>query len=249
MTVNNKKFPWSNFFIFLFLYLIFVCITTYVKIKSEYKQIFRWWTTNGGKNYEQFFNIFSVMSSHYSVVLYYITQLTGTLENQLNRSQIQFLINSVFPFVTGFTTYDPRHFVLPCHVCKDIKFKISDGDRLFNNWVNVNDLVENVSATFDEKDGTVTRTNKGIYPLLSSGNQWRLLLSSWGSKWILEENTSIWIPDKSEDGWAEWLNIEKHPDNFLARYGITPDSPGIIGFINNSYNDPKTGVIFRAESF
>jgi hypothetical protein len=239
----------SKIAIFLLLYLVLVCVTTYVKIKSEYKQIFRWWTTNGGKNYDKFFNVFSVMASHYSVILYYISQLSGTLENQINRPQIQFLINSVFPFLTGFTTYDPRHFVLPCHLCRDIKFKISDGDRLFNDWVHKNNLVETESVIFDINNEIVTRSNHGIYPLISSGNQWRLLFTYWGSTWIMEDNTSIWIPKASDDGWTEWLDIQKHPDNFLARYGITPDSPGIIGFINNSYNDPKTGVIFRAQSF
>jgi hypothetical protein len=43
--------------------------------------------------------------------------------------------------------------------------------------------------------------------------------------------------------------VGKHPDNFMAAMGISPDSPIIIGFINGKFNDPSTGLLFDANAF
>ena len=94
----------------------------------------------------------------------------------------------------------------------------------------------------------------GVYPgpSAAASNDWKSLFQEWGVK--------EWLPYKDSPGFliptmtpvtvvSDWLNTTARPDNFLARYGIMPDSPLIISYINNAYNDPRTGLKLDAACF
>lgn len=56
-------------------------------------------------------------------------------------------------------------------------------------------------------------------------DQWRNILLSWTGMGAIPSDPSGWNPN--EDTW------NNNPDNFLARWGITPNSPAVIAFITN----------------
>uniref|UniRef100_A0A6C0D0J0 Uncharacterized protein n=1 Tax=viral metagenome TaxID=1070528 RepID=A0A6C0D0J0_9ZZZZ len=226
----------TNIIVYVILLIILLAIIKVITIKYNYSPIFEWWNSNGGQNYDNICNIFSIMASNDSVILYMLSKLSGNLTTySMELAQIQFLISSIFPLIKDSQNDDIFRFVLPRHVCKDITFKKEDGDYYFNNWLLDNPkYTTDIKLTYDSTCNRVYNTdgNCGVYPNYTDINGWKCLFREWGIK--------DWDNDSSNPSEAvieEWLNVEKHPDNFLARYGIKPDSPLIISFIKGEYNE------------
>ena len=98
----------------------------------------------------------------------------------------------------------------------------------------------------------------GVYPTSIDRESWKCCIQYWlnGDSgpikwgWIQTQKApgenSVYIPgpvDINNPGTLdEWFDIKKHPDNILARYGISPNSPLIIYFANGFYNDDRMVV-------
>jgi hypothetical protein len=289
--VKSKKnsqvqgFRWTSGHIITYIVILIIILIIFkiITIKATYSPMFQWWNGNGGKQYNNFFNLFSVMASYDSNFIYLICNLFGTLYTNLSRAQILFLANRIFPLTKSF---DPNNtnssrFVTPRHIASDIRFAYIDGDRWYNNMIDTGVYTnikypnqsfkydENITLTYkvDDKDPTIfwrQTTNNGtvgVYPSSNDLQGWRMLFQEWGSgDW---ENTAgpasppFFVPNFDKDTSKvpkvndEWfIDCEKnHPDNFFARYGIAPDSPLVISFVNGSYDDPnESGVVINANS-
>lgn len=266
------NFNWNskNIIIYVIMLIIALILLKIISIKVTYKPMFEWWNNNGGSLYEKNFNIFAVLSSESSIIFYWFSSLTGTLNNQINRTQITFLINKIFPLTITPGISEITQFVLPRHITQSIKFERGDNDLWFNYWLDKNNyddqsfliyntITEPIADSKGEYVYSVTdanklpdkRTNKiGVYPKPNDTINWKYLFIQWGAKtWVKEKNSELFVPSLPQDEVVEWMSCEKHPDNFLARYGILPNSPMVISFIFNSYNDPRTGLKLDPTSF
>ena len=263
--ISDSKFHWKAGYIILYicLLIIIIIILKIVSIKRTYSPTFEWWNGNGGANYTKFFNLFAVMSSYDSIIFYYISKLFGNLYNQISRPQIIFLVNRIFPLMVSDLPDNANRsrFVLPSHIAKDIKLSKGDGDKFYNDFLKnqkYTNPVSGISYSYDDSltlkydytnkthpTRTVVNGKVGVYPgpSASSSNDWKSLFIEWGiTEWIpYKDSPDFLTPKMDEDNAKAWLDTTTRPDNFLARYGIMPDSPLIISYINNAYNDPKTG--------
>jgi len=283
--VKSKKnsqvqpFRWTsgNIIIYIVILIIILIIFKIITIKANYSPMFQWWNGNGGKQYNNFFNLFAVMASYDSNFIYLICNLFGTLYTNISRSQILFLANRIFPLTKSF---DPNNtnssrFVTPRHIASDIRFAYIDGDKWYNNMIdkgtyyNKNDqnyypYDENITLqyTVNDKDPTifyrtVVNGTVGVYPSSQDLQGWRMLFQEWGSgPWkIRGDGSNFQVPMFDEktapDVKKNWFDNcqNTHPDNFFARYGIAPDSPLVISFVNGSYQDPaQSGVVIDSTS-
>ena len=198
------------------------------------------------------------MAAYTSTILYFFTKLSGNAINDLNVPQIEFLFDVVFPYTVYYDDNGiPHNFVLPSHLARDIRFSELDGNPVFNTWLSAKKLTTRVPLTYDNATPPI-RTNNGVYPKLSDIQGWKHKFEEWGvSSWTTENNknatTTFIVPNMSSENGdsiaTEWMNTQKHPDNFLAWYGIYPDSPLAVSFINQDYNDPITGLKLDPQAF
>ena len=177
--------------------------------------------------------------------------------SNLNRDQIIFISTIVIPNIkTRNENNGFNGFVLPRHVVKSIKF-VKGEDELFDIYIARTKLDPSTNAVYDSSGILIENANgkKGVYPETKNYNAWLNKCKEWtGSQWK-RKGSNLFFPyddnTKTEELNAiidEWFNIEKHPDNCFSRYGITPDSPLIIGLCNGAYNDPDTGLKFNVNS-
>jgi hypothetical protein len=210
------------------------------------------------------------MSSYDSMIFYWISTIFGTLNTQIDRAQIMFLVNKIFPLTVTPGISQITQFVLPRHMAVSIQFTRGDNDLWFNNWLDYkgyddqsflqyNKLEEPTPNAKGEKIYTVLDSDRivdpssgkiGVYPAPHDTDNWKCLFIQWGAKtWHTEKNGTLMVPALPGDEVIEWLNCKDHPDNFLARYGILPDCPLVVAYLYGSYNDPNTGLKLDAISF
>jgi len=106
-----------------------------------------------------------------------------------------------------------------------------------------------------KKDSTDPRI--GIYPDAKDFEGWKCCCQYWMNgdvddpKWLwttttTSTNVSLQIlqapPATTPPATNEWWDLDKHPDNVFARYGISYDSPAIIYYTNNKYADGSMPV-------
>lgn len=235
--------------------------------------MFDWWNNNGGNLYDKKFNLFAVMSSYESYIIYLGSLLFGTLTNQISRGEIIFLVEKIFPltYISGMS--EITQFVLPRNITESIQFARGDNDIWFNKWLDDNGYNDQAYLRYDIPDpnpdnnlkpnanGEITYISKtrivdpntntiGVYPSVTDRVAWKYLFVEWGAKtWVTEKNSSFLQCSMTPDDQSEWFSYEKHPDNFLARYGIMPNCPIIFAYINNAFNDPDTGLKIDANAF
>lgn len=286
--VKSKKnsqvqpFRWTSGHIIIYIVILIIILIIFkiISIKANYSPMFQWWNGNGGKQYNNFFNLFAVMASYDSNFIYLICNLFGTLYTNISRSQILFLANRIFPLTKSF---DPNNtnssrFVTPRHIASDIRFAYIDGDKWYNNMIdtgiytNVNypdqsftydetiPLTYNVDSTKDPPvfwRKTTDNGTVGVYPSPNDTESWKMLFQEWGSgPWKIRGDGSNFQVPMIDDKTAptvkkNWFDNcqNTHPDNFFARYGIAPDSPLVISFVNGSYQDPtQPGVVIDQNS-
>jgi hypothetical protein len=151
------------------------------------------------------------------------------------------------PFIYLKTSTGTQGFVLPRHITRDIRFQ--DGDNInFELWRNkdINNIkTTTIDLTYDN-NGKVK--NNGIYPSPTDIQGWKFKFKEWGipEVWKTDSN-NIQVPDLTDNVVKEWFDTTSHPDNFLAMYGILPDSPLCISFVNGTYNSGS--LVLDKESF
>jgi len=275
---NKSKFHWTPGYIALYIFFLIIIIIIFkiIMIKRTYSPTFEWWEGNGGKNYTKFFNLFAVMSSYDSIIFYWFSKLFGNLYNQITRGQIMFLVNRIFPLMrsTNPDNINTSRFVLPSHIANDIKLSRGQ-DKFFDNFLETALYTNPISGDtfryddsvqlrydYTNPDKPVRKVDKetgkvGVYPGPSSSytNDWLTLFKEWGStEWTAPYPLSpqFQLPTMNDTVVKAWLGTDTtsvRPDNFLARYGIMPDSPLVISYISQSFNDPRTGLKLDPQCF
>ena len=225
----------GKYFLYFLLIVVIYLLFQVLSIIISYRSIFDWWKNNGGKDYDNFVNIFAIMSSYKSIIIYWLLSIFGNIFTKLDRGQIMFLTDIVLKNSVTVVDNVRSGFVQPRHVAKDIRFAREDGDILYNNWLD-NDVNE-VKSYPNPVDypGWIARFIKWGIPAFNTSPDTSFVVPDY--------TTSSKTPQQAND---EWFNIKLHPDNFLARYGIAVDCPLILCFINNNYT--TNGVIIRASS-
>ena len=238
--------------------IIFNFYVIYIK-NYMYPTIYTWWDEYDGNQFNKYFDMTIFLIAFHSSLLYQILSLTTqSFVSNMSRTQIVFLATIVLPNIKTRNEKDGFNgHCLPRHLCKSIKF-IQGEDDLFDKYLSATKSDPVLPAVFDEA-GEIIRDKetgkKGVYPDNTNYYGWLQKCQEWtGRLWVNKQN-GLKFPYDSNTSTddvqiivTEWFNIKKHPDNFFARYGITPDSPLIIGFCNGAYNDPNTGLIFNVQS-
>jgi len=235
---NTNNYNTYNIIIYVFVLILLLIVLYIIKLRSKYSIQYEWWDTYDGKNYDQFLNLTNMLLARESRFLYFITRFFGSnLYNSLTAEQIDFLFNYVMPFIylkLGNTT---QGFVLPRHLTRDIKFK--NGDNLkFEQWRGKNSDKIRTTDTVLVYDSDGNPQNNGVYPGPTDTTGWKFKFNEWGipkDKWTIDEN-HMQIPNLDDTILKSWFDTDEHADNFLAMYGILPDSPLCISFINGYYN-------------
>jgi hypothetical protein len=243
----------------LYLLYLFIAYTLYylISIRLVYKPIFDWWKINGGSKYDKDVPLFAMMTAYYAPsYIYYITKLSGTFIEGLTKAQMEFLVGTIIPHLYMIDKDGKESgFVKPRHIAEDIKFRPGDNST-FDDWYKkgygVNGIPYNIDLPLTYPDKTsvpVTVDNHvGVYPDASNRVDWTKKFAEWGVKGMIPR-TDMQIPDVTDAVAKEWFDFKKHPDNFLARYGILPDSPICVFFTNGKYDDEATGMKLDTEAF
>ena len=230
-----------NISIAIVLYYVMLYLSILIKNRPQYS----WWNNNNGKTYDKFINIDSLILSQDSLILYKLACLFGNEFNCLSSEEISFITSSLLPHARMPSGVPGNFygFMLPRHLCRDIKF-IKGENVEFDTWAlnTGKDIEKTLTYNGDSP------SNNGVYPSFQDFVGWKSKMMEWGiKKWKINKG-NITTPELDGDQIKEWYNTKTHPDNILALYGIGPDSPLILGFVNNAYNDANNGIIFSSDA-
>jgi hypothetical protein len=122
-------------------------------------------------------------------------------------------------------------------------------------------LTQTDSYVLYQRQGIPDKNNRiGVYPKSLDREGWKCCIQYWLNgdtdppvgpwAWVktakAQGEGSLYVPDaidpNNRGNLDEWFDIKKHPDNFLARYGIAPTSPIVVYFANGFYNDDRMTV-------
>ena len=280
------------------LLVLFWGVTTYLIcqlliIYAENQGIIKWWQqgTGPGKNYNQYFNIWTTLCQKQgSTLLYYIMLLCVPFETHMSAAQVDFVTSVLFRFLRFTDASVQRGIMIPRHLTESILLSYSDGDVPFQKWfdahkttriltpdnpndpstamksiIPVSQITINGNTTafiykwappeYDPQKHTLSSGKIGIYPVYTDRESWKCCIQYW----LNGENDVnwVWAASESAPGSApmmviqpktssitlnEWWDVDKHPDNIFARYGINYSSPLIIYFANGFFQDKNLKV-------
>lgn len=255
-TINNSALKIFAIVIYI---ILFYLLVQYVNIRLSYKPIFDWWKNNNGSAYSAYFNLFTVVSSNYSTVWYYLSKLQGGPLNQLNIDQIRFMIAQIFPYMTYIDDQNVQQgLITPRSICQSVKLSSIDNDALFSEWLktatkNTYPVTEGAPLVYHQNpgiNGTYTYTlvpniapyenTFGVYPTTKDYPSWSALILEWlGPGWIMTSDADGILHPTSDPAMTNSLAVwfmnkgKGRGDNFLARMGILPDTPLVTYFCNN----------------
>ena len=240
ITDRLKSFEWTLLIQFIAGLIIFFA-SQYLIIRVKYKDIFDWWSTNGGAAYDKYFSVFGYASAKESRVLNWISMLFGNLFNSLEKKQILFLDavaikNRVWADTTGLA----HGFVMPRHLCESITFAPKENPYVDARTENKNlDLTVAAVYVYDSKyvvDKKPTELpnftpqlkagNNGVYPSPVDQSSWQCKLIEWGVPVFytnsISGNTYVlpWIPDDpglKQKVLAKWYGLDASGNK------LTPD--------------------------
>jgi hypothetical protein len=249
MKLTPTKIAW-------YLLLLFIVYTLYslLSIRLVYKPIFDWWSINGGSKYDKDVPLFSMMTAYHAPsYVYYMTKLAGTYIEGMTRDQIEFLVGTIIPHLYMVDEKGKESgFVKPRHLAEDIRFRPGD-NMAFDDWYKkgLNGVPYNIDLplTYDGSTPKTVDKHVGVYPDNSNPIAWGLKFKEWGVRDMIPGSESLQVPNVTADVAAEWLDAKLHPDNFLGRYGILPDSPICVFFMNGVYDDKETGMVLDPQAF
>ena len=236
----------------ILLFFLYIAVKI-VEIRISYKPVFDWWEKYGGNQYDV--SIFNIFAGYNSWLLFYLSKLNTSPVNTLNTTQITFFVDHILKY----TYYVDDKGVgqgalMPVHVAKSAKFKRGQGIQRFDHWFDGG----NPSGKPKLDQDWTKDDHRGVYPNNSDIASWREKIANWAGSTDSGKDDGFWITTSGVDipnpktatTWSkEWQDLDKNPDNFIAAMGISPDSPIIIGFINDKFNDPNTGLLFDANAF
>jgi len=252
---ENKKKMSSG--VTIILYIVLLIVLWYAikvfEIRMAYKPVFDWWSKYDGDKYDV--SIFNIYAAYNNWLLYYLSRLSTSPANTLNLVEIRFFVSSIMQY-TYWVDDDGRGngILMPPHIAESAMLKPGQGIQDFDDWFHKGGY--SMEKPWDPKTNP-----KGVYPDPGSIPNWRTKIANWagysgdkagdlgGVFW--KDIQGMWMPNPDEaDTWIqEWVKTDRHPDNFIARTGIMPDSPIIVAFINGKYNDPNTGLVLDAKAF
>lgn len=238
------------YLVLLFILWIFVKI---LEIRISYKPVFDWWKKYGGEKYDV--SIFNIYAGYNSWILFYLSKLNTSPINTLNTTQITFFVDRILKY--AYYVDDKgvgQGVIVPAHVAESAKLMKGQGIKDFDDWF---DGANPSGKPKLNQDWTLT-DHRGVYPRNTDIAAWREKIANWAGStdsgkpdgfWVTTSGVDMPNPETATTWSKEWQDVGKNPDNFMARMGISPDSPIIIGFINGKFNDPNTGLIFDANAF
>ena len=244
---KTKMSLWVKIGSYLILLFFLYVAVKILEIRISYKPVFDWWKKYGGDQYDV--SIFNIFSGYNSWILFYLSKLNTSPVNTLNTTQITFFVDHILKYTYYIDGKGKgQGALLPVHVAKSVKFSKGQGIQSFDDWFTTHKIKNQVWTL---KDRT------GLYPDNSDRPAWREKIANWAGStdsgkdgfWVTTSGVDIPNPKTATTWSKEWQDVVKHPDNFMAAMGISPDSPIIIGFINDKFNDPNTGLLFDANAF
>ena len=207
---TTTKSSISNRTIFLIILAAIVVwfLSSYVNIRLNYKPLFDWWDQNGGDEYKDKFNMFTLVSANYSTILYYLSKLSGGPLNQLNIVQLRFIVAQLLPYTRYVQNGVQNGTVIPKSLCKSILIESGDNDQTFNNFYATykrkgNNLLEGSSLKYTRSGPQTNSKNLtyytyslgdtdssgqyGVYPQSTTDtDSWTGLILEWlGPKWCI----------------------------------------------------------------
>lgn len=267
---NDKNQELSNgtkYLIYFFLVIIIFTLSEIINIKIIYKPLFDWWKQNDGDKYNNLINLFNVVSAYNNRYVYTLSYLASSPMTTLTLQQGQFLMGELFPYQTWISdTGEPFGILTPRSICESIKPAPGEHDPIFDKWYKENAIINGEAQVYTSKlmydsTGKVIKDpntgSYGVYPSDTDFESWKGLINEWlGDQWKWEtvkdgSSTIVVARPKSgniKDSLAKWfMNDTGRGDNFLARYGITPDCPLVTYFVNGFYS--VNGMIVDAVAF
>lgn len=238
--VQQEKGKKMNLLQFIVSILILYLLIKYLNIITTWKAQLNWWKVHGGKKYDvSFFNIYASYSNWF---WYYFSRFSTSPINTLDLTQIRFFIDYIMKYMYYIDQNgDSQGVILPVHIAETVKLDKGQGLKDFDIW-------------YDKGvDSGVIDTKKPLYPDNEDIDGWKKRIAKWAGVhavddfWVAEKG--LFVPTNALSWKSNWADTKKNPDNFLARSGITPNSPIIIAYINGSYNDPNTGLLLDPAGF
>jgi hypothetical protein len=250
----ENKFSTESIIIYVFLLIVLLIILSFLSLHSQYSVFYEWWNNNNGAAYKKFLNLDHVLVARDTFFMYYLTLPLGNQVSNLDVFQTEFLFEWIFPHIVLNTNGKLTGFVKPRHVTKSIVFERGDTPD-FDKWCIKNNKIPSVVLEYDANGNPTSETITGVYPAPRDRVGWRYKFAEWGvpfNNWKETKDGNL-LPELTSDIIKEWYSTTyseaggtSHPDNFLAMYGILPDSPLCASFINQSYN--ISGVVLDEES-
>lgn len=235
------------------LYFLFQVIS----MKIIFEPVYTWWKNSGGNEYKSFMNLDLFISYYHNPIIYwFINNILTPPASRNTDASIRFITEVILPQkrVLDEVNNVQIGIIMPRHLCKSALLKREDNDKLFNDYLiesGKNEDVPLVYKSFSGPDNTTTFTVDkskplGVYPAPDDIIGWRGLVMEWcGDAWKMQTIESgpdmnyvnIIPANSSKTNLDEWFhNGVGRGDNFLARIGITPQSPLVQFFINQNYN-------------
>lgn len=233
---------------YIFLFIIFWVVIKLLEIRLAHAPIFQWWSKYGGNDIKDV-SLTNIFAGYNSWIMFYLTKMNTSPVNSLDRKQIEFFVDHILKYSyyvdeTGIG----RGILIPAHIAKSAKIEKGQGIWDFDQWYDYNKKDQSVEWSL--------KTPTGVYPGNENISDWKDKMAEWGGLstedfWKTVSNVITINPNKAiaVEITKAWLDVTKNPDNFLARSGIMPDSPLILSYINQTYNDPTTGIILDAQAF
>jgi hypothetical protein len=207
-----------------------------------------------------------LLSQHGNLLLVKIHGLFLPESMQLSQGQLNFLTTSLLRYQRYHDEAQnkQKNILTPRQLTHSLLLHTGDGDELYDAWFAQNKHIrtEDGALTFLEstENGETTYIPQkiestglfGVYPSADQHSDWRGVILMWlngtdtsnsgAKKWCWKQSADHeqqWQPVcKSGDTSSAvcWFDIEKQPSNFLARYGISPDSAILSFFCNDRYS-------------
>lgn len=245
----------QNFIIYLLLFLILYILIKILQVKITYRPIFEWWNSNGGNSYN--ISIFNIYAAYSDWITYSISRFNSSPVNTLSIAQNKFFVEKLMKY-SYWTDENGKGsgILMPVHIAKSVKLELGQGIEDFDLWYKAEGIWEYNTLPKNNDPWSKDKNPNGVYPEDNDISGWKEKIANWAGStsekfWTHDNQSNLLIPNvENANIWIEeWQKVDNHPDNFIGKCGITPDSPLIIAFINGKYNDPKSGIILNAQSF
>lgn len=214
---GNSTYLWIIIVIIIVIIIFFV--TSWMGVRSQYKQTFDWWDNNNGTDYNKYFNIFTLACVRENNLWYFLSNLSNPPAAQFSLTQYLFILEYLFPYLryTDPKTKSQMGILTPKSLTRTLLFSSKDTkpDVRFVNWIyskpkrgnrynakwgggGLYDIVEDPTKILSYKRTDIVKDDKGLvyyfYNVKNNGG----------------DTVNVYPGVDDREGWAglmlEWLN-------------------------------------------